>query len=346
MSNLITAATLRMITLVAAVVLMVWLLSDVLLLIFMAILIAVILRGLGDWTSRHTGLPERVALAIVTILLTALLAGFLYYMGPRLITQGQDLWTSLRQQFEQLRTSPDQPQWAQWIFQRLSSASRMDNRIATSARTFLTFTADGLITCFILFVTAIYFAVNPKLYVNGTAQLFPDPYRPVARKVMLQIGTTLVLWSAGQFIDMVVVGAMTALGLSLLGIPLAFALAALAGLLTFVPYFGAIAAAVPAVIVSLTQGWRTALWVALVFVCCHVIEGYIIGPIVQRRTVRLPPALTVLSMTVLGSVFGPLGVILGAPLAAVSLVFVREVYLHGILADFGDVEHIKGQDSS
>jgi predicted PurR-regulated permease PerM len=136
----------------------------------------------------------------------------------------------------------------------------------------------------------------------------------------------------------VVVGAMTAVGLTLLGVPLAFALAILAGLLTFVPYFGAIAAGVVATMVSLTSGWHTALWVAVVFACCHVIEGYIVGPYVQRRTVRLPPALTVLSMTIVGSIFGPLGVILAAPVAAAFLVVIREAYLGDVLGDFQDVE--------
>jgi predicted PurR-regulated permease PerM len=339
--NISTAATLWIIAIAAAVVLIAWLLLDVLPLIFAAVLIAAILRGLSDWTSRRTGVPRQIALAGITLLFVALLCGFAYYMGPKLITQAQQLWNGLHQQLIELRTSHNSPPWAQWLFQHLSSSSGLGDRLATSARTFVTLTADGLITFFILIVTALYFAASPELYIAGAVRVFPLGYRHRARKILSEIGTTLVLWSAGQFIDMVVVGAMTAVGLTLLGVPLAFALAILAGLLTFVPYFGAIAAGVVATMVSLTSGWHTALWVAVVFACCHVIEGYIVGPYVQRRTVRLPPALTVLSMTIVGSIFGPLGVILAAPVAAAFLVVIREAYLGDVLGDFQDVERTR-----
>jgi predicted PurR-regulated permease PerM len=114
---------------------------------------------------------------------------------------------------------------------------------------------------------------------------------------------------------------------------MALGLAALAGLFTFVPYFGAVAAAIPALIIGLSVGWRTAFWVLIVFICCHIIDSYLVAPFVQRRTVRLPPALTILSMTVMGTIFGPLGAVLGAPMAAVLLVFVREAYVGDVLGD-------------
>jgi predicted PurR-regulated permease PerM len=134
-------------------------------------------------------------------------------------------------------------------------------------------------------------------------------------------------------IDMIVVGVLTGIGLALLGVPLALSLGVVAGLFTFVPYFGTIVSAIPAVLVALTQGWQTALWVLVVFLICHGIEGYIVAPLVQRRTVDLPPALTILSMTILGTIFGPMGVILGTPVAAAALVTVREAYVAEVLGD-------------
>lgn len=132
---------------------------------------------------------------------------------------------------------------------------------------------------------------------------------------------------------MTVVGFITGIGLTLLGLPLALALAVLAGLLTFIPYFGAIAAAIPAMLIAVAEDWRKAMWVAVIFTVAHVVEGYIVAPLVQRNTADLPPAVTILSMTVLGTLFGTLGVILGAPVAAAGLVLVREVYVGGMLGD-------------
>ncbi len=327
------ARTLRVIALIAGAVLLIWLLADIVLLIFLAVLIAVMLRGVADWAAHHTGLGERSMLALVSIACLLMLAGFLYYIGPRLASQSQDLISTLHQHIDTLRENYGGTPWGHLIFQQLSPSKAMGENITSYATSVATSTLGSIGTAFVLTVTALYFAISPMLYVDGVVRLFPLPYRSRARHVMLDIAATLRWWSLGQLIDMIVVGVLTVIGLDLLGVPLALALGVLAGLLTFVPYFGAIAAALPAMLVALTVSWQTSLWALLVFLCCHAIEGYVVAPLVQRRTVDLPPALTILSMTVLGAIFGPLGIILGTPTAAALLVTVREAYVGEVLGD-------------
>lgn len=331
LQSLTTAATLRVIGVAAGLLLLAWLLSNVLLLIFTAILIAVILRGLTNAIVRWTGMRDGIALAAVTIVLALLLIGLVYYLGPRLITQGQELWTNLHQQFHRLDQTYGDTPWGNLIFRKFSPQSGLDSKIATTTETVVTSTANDLITAFVLVVTAIYFAISPDLYARGFVMLLPVSYRGRAREILHHARMTLSWWLIGQCIDMLVVGVMSAVGLSLLGVPLALALAVLAGLLTFIPYFGAVAAAVPAVMVSLAVNWHLALWALLVFTCCHAVEGYVVAPLVQRRTVHLPPALTILSMMILGDVAGPMGIVLGTPVAAVLLVVVREAYVDDVL---------------
>ena len=333
MSDPSTAKTLRTIAIGVAVVLVIWLFSDVLLVVFLAVLLAAILRSLSHGIARKCHLPERLAVVIVGFLLMATFGGLLYFIGPKLIAQGELLWKSVYHEAAQLRATHDDVPWVHWIFQRLSESTALGGRIATSARSIVAFTASGLAGLIVTAVTSLYFSIDPLLYLDGVIRLFPPPHRVRAREILLAMRRTLVLWSIGQFIDMLIVGSLTAIGLTILKIPLAFALAVLAGVLTFVPFFGAILAAIPALLLGLSISWRTALWVAVVFLCCHVVEAYIVGPYVQRRTVRLPPALTVLSMTVLGGLFGPLGVVLGAPLAAVFILLVREAYVVDVLGD-------------
>jgi predicted PurR-regulated permease PerM len=178
------------------------------------------------------------------------------------------------------------------------------------------------------------------MYLDGTVRLFPPRHRPLARTVLEEIGHDLRRWLLGQFVDMVTVGGLSAIGLYFLGVPVPFALAVLAGLFTIVPYFGALAAGIPGVLVAMTQSWMAALWVILIFLGCHIIEGYIVSPLVQGRLVRMPPAVIIGSMTVAATLFGPLGIVLGTPLAVMALVLVRRVYLEHILGDsreeFGD----------
>jgi predicted PurR-regulated permease PerM len=328
---LTTGATLRVIAVAAGLLLLVWLLSDVLLLIFTAVLIAVVLRGLTDAIVRRTGIRDGIALSGVTILLALVAGGLTYYLGPRLVTQGQELWANLHQQFHSLDQRYGETAWGKIIFHKVSPSLGLDGRIASSTEALVASTADDLITAFVLIITGIYFAINPGLYVRGAVALVPVCYRGRARTILHHIRLTLSWWLIGQCIDMVVVGLLSAVGLSLLGVPLALALAMLAGLLTFIPYFGAVAAAIPALMVSLTVNWNLALWVLGVFACCHAVEGYVIAPLVQRRTVHLPPAVTILSMMILGDVAGPLGIVLGTPIAAMLLVIVREAYVEDVL---------------
>lgn len=326
-------ATLWPLAILIAFVLVVWLLSDIALLIFLAALIAVMLRGVADWAAQRTGAPQLAMVAAIAIAVIALALGLVYFIGPRLFGQTQALWTQLNQTFDQLRDTYGGTPWGKAIFQHFSPPEAVQTHLVSSVGTVATTTIGAVASAFILIVTALYFAISPDMYVDGNVRLFPLRHRPRAVTVMRDIGTMLRRWSLGQLIDMCVVGVLTGIGLFLLGVPLALALAVLAGLFTFVPYFGAIAAAIPAALVAFTVSWQTSLWVVVIFLLCHGIEGYLVAPIVQRNTADLPPALTILSMTVLGTLFGPLGVILGTPVAAAGLVVVREVYVGDVLGD-------------
>jgi len=135
---------------------------------------------------------------------------------------------------------------------------------------------------------------------------------------------------------MAATGVLTGLGLWLLGIPLALTLALLAAVLTFVPYVGAIVSAIPALLLGLVHSPTMVLYVAILYVIVQLVEGYLLTPLIQQETVALPPALTIASLVLFGALFGPLGLMLGTPLAAVGLVLVRMAYVEDVLEQ-GDV---------
>ena len=132
---------------------------------------------------------------------------------------------------------------------------------------------------------------------------------------------------------MAAIGVLIGIGLLFLGVKLSLTLALIAAVFNFVPYIGALAGAVPAVLVALSDSPETALWVAALFAVVQTLEGNLIGPLIQKRTVALPPLVTLLSQTVLGTLFGPMGLILATPITAGALVLVRMVYQQKILGD-------------
>jgi predicted PurR-regulated permease PerM len=116
-------------------------------------------------------------------------------------------------------------------------------------------------------------------------------------------------------------------------VPSALALGLFAGLAEFVPIVGPIVSAVPALIIALSRSYELALWVLLMFVVLQQIEGNLIQPLIQRRMVSLPPALTLFAVVVFGLLFGAIGVLLATPLTVTGFVLVRQLYIADALGD-------------
>jgi predicted PurR-regulated permease PerM len=143
---------------------------------------------------------------------------------------------------------------------------------------------------------------------------------------MVESGHALRRWLLAQLFAMTTIGAMTTLGLFLLGVPLAVSLGFVAGLTEFVPFFGPIAFGVFAVLFSFTVSPMTALYVALLCFGIQQFEGNVLQPVVQRWAVSLPPALAVISVVIFGLLFGILGAIFATPLMTVVMLFVERLY--------------------
>jgi len=313
---------------------LIWLLHTELLLIFLAVLLAVSLRGASDRIAAHTPVSPRIAMAIIMLVVAAAIFGFCFWVGPRLVQQAYDLVTALGKEGQDLTARYGHTPWGSEILKKINSAgAQTAQSLAAPMLTAASSTLSGLIGLFVLIVTMLYFASSPGLYVKGLVTLLPPAHRARGRDVLDKVAHVLRWWFLGQLIDMAVVGIVTVIGLVIIGMPMALALGVIAGVLTFVPYFGAILAAIPALAIALGQSLHMAVLTLIVFTICHVIEGYIVSPLVQDRMVRLPPALLILSMTCIGSLFGPMGIIMATPLAAAGLVLVSELYVVDVLKD-------------
>jgi predicted PurR-regulated permease PerM len=184
----------------------------------------------------------------------------------------------------------------------------------------------------VLFV-GIFFAAAPGTYVSGLLHLFPKARREPTREILEKIGCTLRYWLVGQITAMVIVGLVTWAGLALLGVRLAVGLGVLAGLLEFIPTVGPILSGVPAVLIALLDSPQKALYVALLYMGIQFAENHLLTPLVQRRAVDLPPALTVLALLLLATLFGFLGLLFAVPVTAALFVLVQEAYVKRTLKD-------------
>ena len=319
---------LRLVIAATAIILAIWLLKDVLTVVFAAALLAVILHGVADVLRRFTRLPYLISLLIVVLALLALLIGFGFLAGPGLVDQGAKLRQALMSQMNGLHDRLSQSQWGQVVLQQIPKSfggtkeggtPGVPSGLAGSVAGFLG-SAFGLFgTLAVMVIAGLYLAASPSTYVNGGLRLVAVPHRAKARELCQAAGRALWAWSAGQALDMLVVGILSSLGLWALGVPLALALGVVAGLFNFVPYIGAIVGAVPAVIIAFSLGSAHGIETIILYLVIQGFEGNVMAPMIQNRAVHLPPGLTILSQTAFGSILGIPGLIFATPLTAALL---------------------------
>ena len=324
--------TLRTVAIAAALLLAAWALQGVLLLAFAAILLACILRLASYQLGKQTGIGPRWGLLVVVAAVTAMLAALVWWRGPVIIDQLVTLEAELRQQGQRVWSWASTTSWGPDLADRLRSAlpswlGGFGGALGGIASSVFGIAGSALLVA----VTALFLALSPATYVEGAVQLVPPSYRPRAYTILSQTGRTLQLWFVGQAFDMLAVTILLGIGLYALDMPLALTLALFAGLLNFIPYIGALIGAGPAVLVALGQSPTLALWVAGLFFLVQMIEGNLIAPLIQRRTVSLPPGLTIFSQTIIGTLFGPLGVVLATPVMAAGMTLVQMAYVEDVL---------------
>jgi predicted PurR-regulated permease PerM len=319
---------LRIALVATAIIIAVWLLSDLLTVIFAAALLAVILHGVSNLFRRVTGLPYWLSLTFVTFIILALLVGLGFIAGPGLGDQVTKLRQVLGQQMVGLHDRLGHTQWGKLILQQVpgslggdkaGSAATITSGFAGSVAGFVG-SAFGLFgTLAVVLIAALYLAAAPGSYVNGAMRLVPVPHRPKAKELFAAAGSALWAWSAGQALDMLVVGVLSGVGLWLLGVPLALVLGVVAGLFNFVPYIGAMVGAVPAIIIAFSVGSTTGIETMILYAVIQGFEGNVMAPLIQKRAVHMPPGLTILSQTAFGAILGIPGLIFATPLTAAIL---------------------------
>lgn len=322
-------------TLVAAGFLVAWRLSDVIVLAFASVLLALVLRGLAGSLSRRTRFPEAWMVAPVVLFIVAMVGAVGWLFGSQISSQFDSLAKILPTGARQLTQDFSNVPWTAWLLDQAQGIdlSSVISQAAGSIRAVFTSAFRGIAYSALLIFAAIYLAVQPDRYREGLLRLIPDERRAHIGEVLDLAGATLKQWVVGQSITMVIVGALTGFGLWALGIGAPLALGLIAGTFAFVPYIGPILASVPGILVAATQGPIPVLYAAALYSGVHFIEGNLLTPIVQAELVKLPPVATLFAALIFGLLLGPIGVLLAAPLTVVLLVAVNCFYIEDVLGD-------------
>lgn len=304
-----------------------WQLRTILLMLFGAIVVATVFRAVADRIVKLTGCPAGVATALAIVLVLGTLFGLAVLFGAQVAQQVQTLRETIPVAWRSFEAWVGDLGLGLQLRQLVESMRPAGGGSLSALGGMILAVGGGFADVVVVIVAGIFLAAQPRFYSTGAIKLVPPGKRDLAREAMDESEHALRLWLKGQMIAMTVVGLLTGLGLWALGMPSALALGLLAGLLEFIPFAGPILAAIPAVLLAFAASPDLALWVILLYVAVQQFEGNVLTPLVQQFAVDLPGVILLFSLLAFGTLFGALGVILAAPLAVVTYVLVKRLYV-------------------
>ncbi len=318
---------------------------DVVVVLFLAIILAVYLDAVSGFLQQRGGVPPTAGLGAAVVLTLGGLVGVIFLIAPAVVSQVQDLISNLPGFLSDLDQSINRLFRSIPVLRRGVTEGGSPGILATAlSETFgvlrgavVPYLKGGLELLIVgvsVFVMALYLSRSPATYVEGLVALTPPARRPLTRVILYDLKLTLHAWVVGQIIAMVVLAALTTLGLWVLGMPYFLAFGVFAGVAAIVPFFGTLfSTLIPALFALSVAGLPKALAVAALGVGVHLIEANFVAPIVMERKVNLPPVITIAGVLLIGKLFGLAGLIVAVPILAFVMVLIRHILLGEVYGD-------------
>jgi len=291
------------------------LLIQPLLIVFAGIVFAALLDGGVRLLGRVLPIGRGWRLLIVVLLVVAFLLGTFYLTGVQVTQQVNQLRATLEVQANRFTgwlsgqgLMPGASDVSGIARQALGSVGRVTSWVGSAI--------GALTSLFMILILGLFLAMDPGTYARGLQWLVPSDLRPEFAITFQRMGVTLRRLLAGRLLGMAVEGVFTWIVLWIGGVPMAMLLGIIAGILAFIPNIGAIITGVLMVAVGFSAGTETGYWAIGTYFFVQTIDGYVVVPIVAKRTVDLPPALTLGMQIMASALFGILGLALADPMTA------------------------------
>ena len=320
-----------------------WQIREVLLLMFAAVVLAATLNRLAKVFQRY-GMKRGFAVLLAVAIFFIGVIGFFWLIVPPFAQQFNELTYRVPQGFERFNSWLDElrtriPQqlvsYIPDINSLIQQAQPFINRVLGSSFAFVSGSLEVVLKVLLVLVLTGMLLANPIAYRKVFVRLFPSFYRRRVDGILDKCEVSLGGWVTGAFIAMGVVGMMSVVGLTFLGVKAALALGVLAGFLNLIPNLGPTMSVVPAMAIALLDSPLKAVLVLALYFFIQQAESNFITPFVMAQQVSLLPAVTLISQLFFVTFFGFLGLFLALPLTVVAKIWVQEVLIKDILDQWG-----------
>ncbi|MCR3922863.1 MAG: AI-2E family transporter [Firmicutes bacterium] len=318
---------------ILAVVLFIQKIAWVISLILISTLIVYTLSPLSNFLTKK-GLPHTISVLFVYSLLFVSVLLFFYFLIPTIISELRTLTrflaTDYRALLPQILTQIDSLLESESLNQTLQNlAQDLPNTLQGAIITLTNLTANifSRLSEVILVLFLVFYLLRDLAPTRqGIIRIFPKPWQKEASLVLEIIDCKVGAYLRGNLLRCLIVGTLTGVALSIVGMPFALMFGVLAGLLNIIVYIGPYLAGIPAVLLALTASTPHPLLIVAIYVFIQAIDAFTLTPLLLGRAVDLMPFTVIVSLLVGGQLFGLLGILLAIPVAATLKVVIYHYY--------------------
>ncbi|MTH63563.1 AI-2E family transporter [Paracoccus shanxieyensis] len=317
-----------------ALLLVLWSLGNAIMPFLLGAAMAYLLDPLADRFERY-GLSRTASVVVITAIVILLVVAVFLMLVPVLVRQttqlintapqmAEELQGFLMNRFPQLFTEGSTVNTALTDIGKNISA-RGGQLVSTVLGSVMgVFSVLALIV--IVPVVAFYLLLDWDNMVTRLDELLPREHASTIRKLASEIDNALSGFVRGQGLVILILGTFYSVGLGLVGLPFGVAIGVLAASLSFIPYVGVVIGGATAIGVALFSFWGEPFWIAAVisiFAIGQMVEGNYLQPKIVGGSIGLHPVWLMLALTVFGTIFGFVGLLVAVPIAAALGVIVR-----------------------
>lgn len=316
-----------------------YMISDLILIVLTSIVLAAAVEPMTRWFEER-GVPRTLSVIGIYLFIAGVLFSAFYFIFLPLLNQTSDLLSDVPGYLEQVEIYNPLPidsiaGTEELILEVPHSFSLRDGaeqiqaiaaQFSGSAFGTISSIFGGVLSFVLIIVLSFYLAVQHNGIITFLKTITPPKYRSYTLDLWKRSERKIGLWMQGQLLLIVLIGALTYIGLLLLGVPYALLLAVLSGLFELIPLFGPIIAAIPAVLIAYATGDVTlALLVVGLYIIVQQIENQFLYPMVVSKVVGVPALITIIALLVGIQLAGFLGVILSVPVAAIIMELYKDL---------------------
>lgn len=307
-----------------------YLIRDILLILFAAVVISWTIEPLANRLQRFK-IPRAVTVLLVYVSALTILSGVVSLLVPVIVSQIQSLAQILPAVVSHvedwIRVSVFQSPAA--VAQVQDLLTKFGDNLANIgvdvfARTRSVF--SGIVSLLFVFVITFYLVLEREPLKKLFRILLPPEHHPYVEGIIDKARTKIGRWVRAQLILGIIVGSVVGISLWLLGVPFALLLGVIAGILEIIPTIGPVLAAVPGVIIGFSQGWVLGLVTLVLYWLVQQLENHILVPNIMRRAVGLNPLVTLIAVLLGARLIGVVGIILAVPAATILSIFLLDVF--------------------